>query len=73
MNAGISAAGVTVRSVVLGLVLSLAPLYAMADEIVLNGHARVVDVDTLAFDKQKVRSEGTDAPESGQKCEDARS
>ncbi len=39
---------------------------------VLSGHPRVVDADTLAFGKERVRIEGIDAPERHQKCLDAK-
>lgn len=34
----------------------------------ISGHPRVVDGDTLAFGKNRVRMQGIDAPESRQKC-----
>ena len=37
----------------------------------LSGHPRVVDADTLAFDLERVRIEGIDAPEAQQTCRDA--
>ena len=37
----------------------------------LTGYPRVVDADTLAFGKEKVRIEGIDAPEKWQRCKDA--
>ena len=37
----------------------------------LTGYPRVVDADTLAFGKEKVRIEGIDAPEMRQQCRDA--
>ena len=37
----------------------------------LTGRPRVVDADTLAFGKEKVRIGGLDAPEKRQRCKDA--
>ena len=43
---------------------------AIAGETV-TGHPRIVDADTLAFGKERVRIEGIDAPETRQNCRDA--
>lgn len=53
------------------LLLALVPAVAGADLLMVSGHPRVVDADTLAFGKERVRIEGVDAPERHQKCEDA--
>ena len=37
----------------------------------ITGHPRIVDADTLAFGKERVRIEGIDAPETRQSCRDA--
>lgn len=38
---------------------------------VITGHARVIDGDTIAVGKVRVRLEGIDAPETDQKCRDS--
>lgn len=56
----------------IAVLLLLAPVaLAGADEITVSGHPRVVDADTLAFGKERVRIEGVDAPEKRQTCENA--
>ena len=56
-------------SVLVAFVLVFISLPSYAEEF--TGPPRVVDADTLAFGKEKVRVEGIDAPESKQSCEDA--
>ena len=55
--------------VLIPLLLSLC--IGTAHSETLTGHPRVVDADTLAFDLERVRIEGIDAPEAKQTCRDA--
>ena len=55
--------------VLIPLLLSLCIGTAHSETLI--GHPRVVDADTLAFDKGRVRIEGIDAPEAKQTCRDA--
>jgi endonuclease YncB( thermonuclease family) len=45
------------------------PIRAPAAVDTIEGHPRVVDVDTLAFGKDRVRLWGIDAPEAAQECQ----
>lgn len=62
----------------LGLAVALAPLQGEAAPArkglpaEVSGTASVLDADTLEFGKVRVRLTGVDAPESGQKCRDAK-
>lgn len=61
----------------LGVAVALAPLSGEAAPArkglpeAIAGTASVIDADTLEIDGQRVRLNGVDAPESGQKCRDA--
>lgn len=48
------------------LIIVLLPTLAFAGE--LSGKPRVIDGDSLAFGKERVRMEGIDAPENRQEC-----
>ena len=62
----------------LGLAVALAPLEGDAAPsrkglpASISGTASVIDADTLEINRERIRLTGVDAPESGQKCLDAK-
>lgn len=53
---------------ILLITLLLLVLPTLAFGVELSGHPRIIDGDSLAFGKERVRMEGIDAPERSQEC-----
>ena len=55
----------------IAICIALAAAPALAADFVLQGEPRVVDGDTIDIGDERIRLEGIDTPERGQRCRDA--
>ena len=60
-----------VKMMLFGLVAALPLAPALAADFVLQGQPRVIDGDTIDIGDERIRLEGIDTPERGQRCRDA--